>query len=64
MIWISGLLPTACIVLPACAFSLWIGQVATRKIDGLTGDVMGATTLCAEIMMLISWASVGAMLPA
>ncbi|MEX0502311.1 adenosylcobinamide-GDP ribazoletransferase [Alphaproteobacteria bacterium LSUCC0719] len=64
MIWILGLLPTACIALPACALSLWIGRVATRKIDGLTGDVMGATTLCGEIMMLISWASVGAMLPA
>ena len=64
MIWLFGMVPTATIVLPACALSLWIGRVATRKIDGLSGDVMGATTLCGEIIMLISWASVGALLPA
>ena len=64
MIWLFGMVPTATIVLPACALSLWIGRVATRKIDGLSGDVMGATTLCGEIIMLISWASVGALLQA
>jgi adenosylcobinamide-GDP ribazoletransferase len=64
MIFLFGMVPTATIALPACALSLWIGRVATRKIDGLSGDVMGATTLCGEIIMLISWASAGALLPA
>jgi len=64
MIFLFGIVTTAAIALPACALSLWIGQIATRKINGLTGDVMGATTLCAEIIMLMSWASVGALLPA
>jgi adenosylcobinamide-GDP ribazoletransferase len=64
MIWLFGLVATAAIALPACALSLWIGQIATRKIDGLSGDVMGATTLCAEIIMLMGWATAGALLPA
>ena len=64
MIWLFGLVATSAIALPACALSLWIGQIATRKIDGLTGDVMGATTLCAEIIMLMGWATASALLPA
>lgn len=64
MVWQFGMVPTAAIALPACAISLWIGQVAARKIEGLTGDVMGATTLCTEIIMLLSWVSVGALMPA
>lgn len=64
MIWLFGTVPTLVIVLPACALSLWVGQVARRKVGGLTGDVMGATTIFADIIMLVSWASVGAILPA
>ena len=63
MIWLFGAVSTAAIILPACALSLWIGQAATRKVAGLTGDVMGATTIIAELIMLMCWASVGAMLP-
>ena len=63
MLWVFGPVTTAMITLPACALSLWIGQVATRKVEGLTGDVMGATTIAAEIIMLMCWASIGAMLP-
>ena len=64
MIWLFGTVSAAAIILPACALSLWIGQVATRKVGGLTGDVMGATTIIAELTMLMCWASLGAMLPA
>ena len=64
MIWLVGTVSTAAIILPACALSLWIGKAATRKIDGLTGDVMGATTIIAELIILMCWASVSAMLPA
>ena len=64
MIWLVGTVPTAAIILPACALSLWIGKAATRKIDGLSGDVMGATTIIAELIILMCWASVSAMLPA
>lgn len=63
MVWMFGAVATIAIALPACALSLWIGQIATRKVAGLSGDVMGATTLCGEIMMLMSWASVGAIMP-
>jgi cobalamin synthase len=64
MVWLSGSIATAIIILPAFVSSLWIGQIATRRIDGLTGDVMGASTMIAEIMMLMCWAALGAMLPA
>ena len=64
MVWLSGSIATAIIILPALVSSLWIGQIATRRIDGLTGDVMGASTMIAEIMMLMCWAALGAMLPA
>ncbi len=64
MVWLFGTIATVAIILPAFAVSLWIGQIATRRINGLTGDVMGASTIIAEIMMLMCWASLGAMLPA
>jgi len=49
---------------PAAAVSLWIGSLATRHVEGLTGDVMGATTILAEITLLSCWACVLGLAPA
>lgn len=55
MAWLLGPITAAVIALPGLAVSIWIGRLATRHVEGLTGDVMGATTILAEIIMLISW---------
>lgn len=55
MAWLLGPVVAAVIALPGLAVSIWIGRLATRHVEGLTGDVMGATTILAEITMLISW---------
>lgn len=55
MAWLLGPVAAAVIALPGAAVSIWIGKLATRHVDGLTGDVMGATTILAEIIMVISW---------
>ena len=34
------------------ALSLWLGRLATRQVDGLTGDVMGAATIIGEIALM------------
>lgn len=55
MAWLLGPMGAAIIALPGVAITIWIGRLATRHVEGLTGDVMGATTILAEIVMLISW---------
>ena len=64
MIWLLGPVVTAFMVIPAFALAMWIGQLATRHVEGLTGDVMGATVVLAEIAMLMCWASIGGLVPA
>ena len=64
MTWLLGPVVTAFMVIPALALAIWIGQLATRHVEGLTGDVMGATVVLAEIIMLMCWASIGGMVPA
>ena len=54
----------AATAVPAMAASLWIGGKAVRRVEGLTGDVMGATTIIAEIIMLMCWITAGSMLAA
>ena len=39
---------------PALFLSLWLGRLATRQVEGLTGDVMGATTIIGEIALMAS----------
>ena len=62
--WLTGLEATAATAVPAMAASLWIGARAVRRVQGLTGDVMGATTIIAEIIMLMCWITAGSMLAA
>ena len=57
MAWLLGPAMAAAIALPGLGLSIWIGRMAARHVDGLTGDVMGATIILAEIVMLTSWAS-------
>lgn len=57
MAWLLGPVAAAVIAIPGLAASIWIGKLATRHVEGLTGDVMGATTILSEIIMLVSWAS-------
>ena len=51
-------------IIPALALCHLDRPAATRHVEGLTGDVMGATVVLAEIIMLLCWASVGGMMPA
>ena len=64
MIWLLGPVVSASMIIPALALAIWTGQLATRHVEGLTGDVMGATVVLAEIIMLLCWASGGGMMPA
>ena len=64
MVWLLGPITTASMIMPALALAVWLGQLATRQVGGLTGDVMGATVILTEIIMLMCWASVGSMVPA
>ena len=64
MIWLLGPVVSASMIIPALALAIWTGQLATRHVEGLTGDVMGATIVLAEIIMLLCWASVSGMMPA
>ena len=64
MIWLLGPVVSASMIIPALALAICTGQLATRHVEGLTGDVMGATVVLAEIIMLLCWASVGGMMPA
>ena len=43
------------------AASLWIGAVGRAPGPSLTGDVMGATTIIAEIIMPMCWITAGSM---
>ena len=63
MIWLLGPLVSASMIIPALALAIWTGQLAARHVEGLTGDVMGATVVLAEIIMLLCWASVGGIMP-
>ena len=60
MVWLLGPITTASMIIPALALAIWLGQLATRQVGGLTGDVMGATVILTEIIMLMCWASVAA----
>ena len=62
--WLAGIEATATTAGPALAASLWIGATSVRRVEGLTGDVMGATTIIAEIIMLMCWITAGSMLAA
>ena len=56
--------PTSAAIMALSGFtlSIWIGKLASKHVEGLTGDVMGATTILAEIIMLISWTATAGML--
>ena len=62
--WLTGPEVAAATAVPAMAASLWIGGKAVRRVEGLTGDVMGATTIISEIIMLMCWITAGSMLAA
>jgi len=64
LIWLTGPAAAAITALPALAASLWIGGWAVRRVGGLTGDVMGAPTIIAEVIMLMCWVTAGFMLAA
>ena len=64
LVWTVGAQAALATTLPALAASLWIGSKAVRRVEGLTGDVMGATTIVAEIIMLMCWITAGSMLAA
>ena len=36
---------------PALILTLWLGRLAVKHVEGLTGDVMGATTILSEIAL-------------
>ena len=57
--WLTGIEIAAATAVPAMAASLWIGGKAVRRVEGLTGDVMGATTIISEIIMLMCWTTAG-----
>ena len=52
--WLLGPATTAlalgCVILA----SLWVGRLATRQIGGLTGDVMGASIIIAELALMVA----------
>lgn len=56
--WLLGPVAAAVITFPGLAVSVYIGRLATRHVEGLTGDVMGATIILAEIIMLVSWTAI------
>ena len=62
--WLTGIEAAAATAVPALAASLWIGATSVRRVEGLTGDVMGATTIIADIIMLMCWTTAGSMLAA
>jgi len=59
-----GPVMAAVIALPGLAVGIYLGRLATRHVEGLTGDVMGATIILAEIIMLICWAALAGTLAA
>ena len=62
--WLIGITTTLMMAVPVVALTLWIGSLAMRQIKGLTGDVMGATTIIGEIALLACWASLARLVPA
>ena len=52
LVWLIGAPAALVMVATAGSLSLWIGNLARRQIEGLTGDVMGATTILGEIALL------------
>lgn len=53
--WVFGLTTLGVITLPALILSAWIGRLATNHVEGLTGDVMGASTILGEITIMACW---------
>lgn len=64
LIWFVGAATALIMAVPVIALALWIGSLATRQVEGLTGDVMGATTIICEIALLCCWISVAHLVPA
>ena len=62
--WLVGIGTSLLMAVPVIAVSLWIGSLAMRQVDGLTGDVMGATTIIGEIALLSCWVSIVQLVPA
>ena len=62
--WFAGITTALLMAVPVVALALWIGTVAMRQVDGLTGDVMGATTIISEIVLLASWVSLAQLVSA
>lgn len=58
LIWLVGVATALLMAVPVIAMTLWIGSLAMRQVGGLTGDVMGATTIIGEIALLACWVSV------
>jgi len=57
--WFLGTATALIMAVPVIALALWLGSLATRQVEGLTGDVMGATTIICEIALMCCWVSVG-----
>ena len=62
--WFVGITTALLMAVPVVALALWIGTVAMRQVDGLTGDVMGATTIISEIVLLACWVSLAQLVSA
>ena len=62
--WLLGPVMATVIALPGLAVGIYLGRLTTRHVEGLTGDVMGATIILAEIIMLICWAALAGTLAA
>lgn len=52
--WLLGPVATLMVITVTLLISLWIGRLATRQIGGLTGDVMGASIILAELIIMVA----------
>jgi cobalamin synthase len=57
--------PTAAIILACIGLlsSAFVGKLAMRQVRGLTGDIMGASVMIAEIMLMLALLVLARFLP-
>jgi len=64
LLWLTDAATVLLMAVPTSALALWIGSLAMRQVEGLTGDVMGATVIIGEIALLCCWISMVQLVPA
>ena len=52
--WLLGPMANLMVIAVTMFVSLWVGRLAIRQIGGLTGDVMGASIIFAELAIMIA----------